>query len=306
MEALTTILRSIRLDSTLLSRAHLAPPFAIESAGMPSAIFHAVVDGECWIHLSGSEGHHLEAGDVAIVGADKRHVIAAPADRPPVPLAKLGHVNTASGVPLIELGESRSPTRILCGTIEFEHPAAAGFVELLPGLLPLRAEPGPGAEWLRTTLVMLERELDSAEPGATAITTRLVDAVVAMAIRDASVDGVGAGWLAAARDPHIGRAIALIHKRPERDWTTGELAAEVGLSRTRLFELFGKLVGDTPARYLARWRAQCAADLMRQPALSLVEIAERVGYSSEDALTRAFKRVMGTTAASFRRSLAAQ
>jgi transcriptional regulator GlxA family with amidase domain len=109
--------------------------------------------------------------------------------------------------------------------------------------------------------------------------------------------------LAAAKDPSIGRALALVHEDPSRDWSAPELASSVGMSRTQFFAKFTELVGEPPARYVARWRVQAAADLMRSRRLSTAEIAERVGYSSEDALARVFRRYLGMTPGQWRRQL---
>lgn len=301
----------MRLKSTLLSRARLAVPFSVESRGLSSVIFHAVVAGECWIRTSSArDAHHLVAGDVAIVGKQQPHVIAAPADGEPISLATLSASSRAGGVPLIELGHSSSATRIVCGTIELGHPASASLASLLPPLLPLRAQQGPRASFLRSTLALLEAELDADEPGVEAIATRLVDSIVVMAIRRASLAGELAsgevGWLAAATDPHVGKAIALIHERAAHNWTAAELAAEVGLSRSKLYEQFSRLVGEPPARYLGRWRVYRAAELLGEDQLSVLEVAERVGYSSEDALSRAFKRFMGATPSQYRRALVSE
>jgi transcriptional regulator GlxA family with amidase domain len=118
----------------------------------------------------------------------------------------------------------------------------------------------------------------------------------------AAANAPASGLLAAARDEQIGRALALVHADPSQDWSAAELASKVGMSRTRFFDRFSELVGEPPARYVARWRVHAAADLLRHGSLSMMEVAEKVGYSSEDALARAFKRHVGVGPGEYRRT----
>ena len=131
---------------------------------------------------------------------------------------------------------------------------------------------------------------------------RLTDLLVLQTLRHEAVDGSSVeGWLAAVRDERVGKALALMHASPGADWTVDQLASRCGMSRSRFYERFSTLVGEPPKRYLARWRANAAADLIRREDLSNAEAAEAVGYGSEQAFTAAFRRHLGVSPAAYRR-----
>ena len=170
---------------------------------------------------------------------------------------------------------------------------------MLPPILVARSGAAPRGRWLATTLSLLNDEL---EAEGDAHVSGLVDALFAHAlIESATVASGKSGLLAAARDEQIGRALAFVHEDPGRDWSIDQLASSVGLSRSRFFDRFTQLVGEPPAKYIGRWRVHTAGDLMRSRTLSTSEIAQRVGYASEDALAKAFRRYVGMTPTQWRR-----
>jgi AraC family transcriptional regulator, alkane utilization regulator len=165
-----------------------------------------------------------------------------------------------------------------------------------------RPAPGVGA-WLDTTIDMLAQELDRHAPGAEIMVARFTDVLVMHLLRVCveQAPDRGGGWLSALRDERIGRAIATMHKQPAGKWTATNLASRAGMSRSSFFQRFNELVGEPPARYLARWRMWVAADLLRGESLSMGELAERVGYASEDAFSRVFKKIIGVSPVQYRR-----
>ena len=177
-------------------------------------------------------------------------------------------------------------------------------MELLPRVLVSRPDSEARRHWLAATIALLDDEIQ--QHGSTPQSVNLTDSVFLHLVAETATRGSrSGGLLAGARDEHIGRALALIHAEPSREWTAVDLAERVGMSRTRFFERFSELMGEPPAKYVARWRVLAAADLLRDRALSLQIVAERVGYSSEDSLGRAFKRHMGMSVGEWRRTRAA-
>lgn len=204
-------------------------------------------------------------------------------------------------------GGEGAETRLVCGSFRFERRDAHPLLELLPPLIHLRPAEAPAAEWLEATLRFLAWETREAKPGTETIVSRLTDVVFVQVLRawiEALPEGRG-GWLGALRDRQVGAALALVHRAPERDFTNASLAAAVGMSRSRFAARFSALVGEPPLAYVSRWRLETAAGLLRDGALSLGEVAERVGYDSEAAFSKAFRRRFGSPPGAYRRSRAA-
>jgi len=163
--------------------------------------------------------------------------------------------------------------------------------------------PQGSSNWLGTTLKFTVNEARAARPGNVAMLGRLTELMFVEILREymqrLSTDQ--RGWFAAVNDPHVGQALRLLHANPVRDWTVDEVAREVGLSRSVLAQRFAELVGEAPMRYLANWRMQLAKQMMREGMRSIQEVATRVGYDSEAAFNRAFKRATGSPPAAWRK-----
>jgi len=300
MEALSTILRSLRLRSAVLSRAHLRGRWCVHTTGATRMLFHGVVQGRCSL-VRDTDPHvfELQAGDIIVLALGDAHRIAAEPGLPPVPISTLPA--RPGPVPLLEYGTVGQCTRIVCGTFELDHPASASVKALLPAVMCAHPADAASRAWAAATLALLEQELERSEPSPTI--TSLADSLFVHALsRAAQQPAPGASnLLAAVRDEQIGRALSLVHDHPGHAWSASGLAQAVGMSRTRFFDRFTELVGEPPARYVARWRVHAAADLMRRKTLSTAEIAEKVGYSSEDALAKVFKKYVGKSPREYRR-----
>ena len=302
MDTLDGILRSVRLETSLLSRARYGAPWAVVTKGAPHPIFHAIVHGDCVLLRRGSAPLSLVEGDVALLPAGGPHTMASRTGLDPVPVPSL--FRRAGGrVRSIEHGGPGRECRIICGSFRLDHQAASWLMGQLPELIHMRAREEAQRQWIVSTLAMLDQELRRDEPGGATMAARLTDLLVVQALRHhATYDADSRdGWLAAVRDERVAKALALIHQEPGADWTVPKLAAQVGMSRTRFFARFSKLVGEPPARYLARWRASTAADLLRRRDVSTAELAELVGYASESAFTTVFRRYVGLSPAEYRR-----
>jgi AraC-like DNA-binding protein len=174
---------------------------------------------------------------------------------------------------------------------------------LLP-LLKLNVEQGGAAEWIRSTFQYAAEEVSAGRPGSETVLAKLSELLFVEAVRryaDGLPDGQ-TGWLAGLRDPHVARALALLHRDPTRHWSVDDLGREVGLSRSALADRFIRMIGTPPMQYLAGWRMQVATQKLRNTSASLAQIAEIVGYDSEAAFSRAFKKAFGSAPATWRRS----
>jgi AraC-like DNA-binding protein len=305
MDPLAAVLRSLRLRSAVHSLAHMTGTWGVASPGMPGTmIFHGVTRGRCVLRRDGdSATHALDTGDVAFLARGHAHSLASASGVAIMPMRAVD-TTMLGPVAVLRAGSAGDETHIVCGKCTLEHPAAAAVVELLPPVLVSRPEDETRRRWLSATLALLHDEVRVS--GSTPQSVSLTDAVFLHLVAASATRGPGSGGLiAAARDEQIGRALAMIHDEPSREWTAIELAERIGMSRTRFFERFTELMGEPPAKYVARWRVLAAADLLRDRALSLQIVAERVGYSSEDSLGRAFKRHMGMSVGEWRRTRAA-
>jgi len=204
-------------------------------------------------------------------------------------------------------GGEGAETQLVCGSFRLERADAHPLLEFLPPLLHLRPAENAAAEWMEATLRFLARETREARPGTETIVSRLTDVLFVQVLRawiETAPEGRG-GWLGALRDRQIGAALAHLHRSPDRGWTNASLAEAVGMSRSRFAARFTALVGEPPLTYLSRWRLETAAGLLGDGALGLAEVAARVGYESEAAFSKAFRRRFGTPPGAYRRRAAA-
>jgi AraC-like DNA-binding protein len=305
VDPLAAVLRSLRLRSAVHSLAHMTGMWGVASPGLSGTmIFHGVTRGRCVLRRDGDPAVHvLDTGQVAFVARGHAHSLASASDATILPMHAVD-ASMLGPVAVLRAGTAGDETHIVCGKCTLEHPAAASVVELLPAVLVARPADETRRRWLAATVALLDEEIR--RRGSTPQSVSLTDAVFLHLVADSATQNAQpGGLLAAARDDQIGRALAMIHTEPSREWSAIELAERVGMSRTRFFERFTELLGEPPAKYVARWRVLAAADLLRDRALSLQIVAERVGYSSEDSLGRAFKRHMGMSVGQWRRTRAA-
>ena len=305
-DALSTILRTVRLRTAAISRGIFKVPWGVATSGSKDgALYHVIVEGSCFARAEGGEPIALSAGDVVVFPRGAAHTISDEPNRAPSPRSDMRTSDDGTCVPLVEHGGFGKVTRLFCGSFAFEHLAAEPLIAAMPDALRV-ASPSL-ATWLSTTLDLLKIELERGRTGADAVVTRLLDVIVLEVLRTYA-DGQTApcsGWLGALRDERIARAVAAMHVAPAEDWTAERLAGHVGMSRSSFFARFTELVGEAPVRYLARFRVYAAADLLKRTDMSIAELAKQVGYESENGLARACKRVLGMGPTELRRSFAA-
>ncbi|MFT4976186.1 MAG: AraC-like DNA-binding protein [Myxococcota bacterium] len=304
-DALTLILRSLRLESGLISRGRFRVPWTIHTNAVPYAIFHAVLEGECALQRDGDVGAvRLQPGELVMVTAGDGHTVSDGSGAPAVPITSLPR-EVEGGLAVVQHGGEGALSRVLCGRFQLDPAVRRGLIGHLPPLIVIRKQQARVVEWLETTLQLIAYELDNRRPGSDEILSRLTDILFVQVIRTYALSlkpGEG-GWLGAVHDPQIAQALALMHDHPEQRWTAAGLARQVGMSRTSFYARFQELVGEAPSGYLTRWRMQRARELLRRADLSTAELAEQVGYGSEEAFSRAFRRTVGVSPSEYRRGL---
>ncbi len=244
MEALTDVLQDLRLERSFYARGDLGAPWGLAFSAKDGASFHFVAAGHCWLRL-GADRIPLSTGDVALLPHGRDHQLGDALDGAATPLADLPSERIGHNAALLRYGGDGERALLICGGVWFAGPVAHPLLEQLPEVLVLRHDERPGEEWLAATLAMLGAEALSPRPGGLVVMTRLADILVIQAIRawlECDVER-RTGWLAALGDPAIGRALALIHRRPEEPWTVATLATAVHLSRSVFSARFAGLVG---------------------------------------------------------------
>jgi AraC-like DNA-binding protein len=322
VDTLSQVLTAVRLTGAIFLEMTLrerwsyltAPARAIADVLMPDADhvipFHLVTAGACHARLTQGEAVALEAGDVILFPSGDRHVLAASSrsalHMKPTEITgeSLDKLLTRGQVEPFEHGKRGGATRIVCGFLACDGQLAQPIIRSLPRLLRVSLKGSGKAAWVRSSIEYSVAESAARKPGSAMVLARLAEVLFAEALRQymESAPAAQAGWLGALNDRHVGAALALLHESPSRRWTVDELARLVGLSRSALSERFNALVGAPPMQYLARWRISIAASRLRQGHASILEIAVAVGYESEAAFNRAFKREHGVPPAKWRRN----
>jgi AraC-like DNA-binding protein len=261
---------------------------------LSGAGFHMVLQGSCWLLPRRGDPLPLSVGDVVFLYGDMGHGLA---DSPETPLTEVA----GPGEPQVVEGPGMR-TALLCGVYEFERDWSHPLLDSLPEVVHVPAQLGRHPQ-LRAIVDLLTAELDEGRPGGDAVAPALLDALLVYILRAwlSEQDRGGAGWASALRDPDLAATLGEMHEHPGRQWTVEELAAHAGMSRATFARRFAADVGESPLAYLTRWRMVTAARRLRGGDEPLSAIARHVGYSSEYAFAKAFKRIHGTAPGRYRR-----
>jgi AraC-like DNA-binding protein len=313
LDVMHDVLSRIRLDGAMFLRAEYTAPWACESPSASELIdllqcparrlvlFHIIAEGSCWIRLS--RGDYVEArqGDVLVLPYADQHAMGVAEHVSAVPISALLPAPPWHEFPVIRHGGGGSRTSVVCGYLRCEAPMFEPVVKALPPVFIVRPPSGPAADWVNASI---QYALDASGGGSTCanMALRLPELLFIEVLRLYVQSGPPelSGWLAALQDPIVGPALSELHGEPARPWTLDELARRAACSRSTLNERFSRLVGRAPMQYLAAWRIQVAAELLQTTRLGVAAVAFRVGYESEAAFNRAFKRAMGKPPAQWR------
>jgi AraC-like DNA-binding protein len=300
-DALSQVLRDLRIAGASYGRCELTRPWGIDFPPQEAARFHFVAAGECRLHVQALGWTTLEEGEVALLPRGIGHSLAdAPRSRRK-PLGAFPLEEIGKDTYRLRAGGDGEPTLLVCCSVEFEEPALHPLLDLMPPVLRVRA--GARDPALGPLLDAMSAEVMGQRVGAATVMTRLADAVITRMIR-AWVEARNedaAGWLAAIRDPTIGRVLAAIHENPGGPWTLDSLSQIARTSRSTFADRFKAVMGVAPAQYLLRWRMHVASLWMRRDRLTVAEAAARLGYDSNAAFSRAFKRLRGIPPSTMRR-----
>ena len=305
-DLLADMLRSIRLSGSVFLNASLTEPFGLISPKhfderTPMAhlrhvsIFHLIAAGGCTVELASGERGTIAAGDILLMPFADTHRFYSADDAEMCSAMELVRAGPLSGMWTIEHGGGGRETRMVCGFIESSELLHSPVFRTLPPMLIDRAGDDKVSAVLATTVREILSLTEDATPGSEIMLGRLMELLFVEVLRRyaARLPPSAHGWFAALNDPVLGRAMWHVHGNPGHRWTVDDLARECGTSRTVLAERFNDVLGQAPIEYVTSWRMQLAAERMRTGADSLAVIASDVGYDSEAAFNRAFKRVTG-------------
>jgi AraC-like DNA-binding protein len=323
MDVLSDVLRSVRLTGSMFFLVEAAAPWmswapaasVIGPAVLPRAqhlvSYHVITAGNCWGGLKGRQAERMEAGDILVVPHGEPYFLASPRDAPPSydtadALAFFRHMAAGELPAVVHEGTSGSveKTQFICGFLGCDARPFNPVLAALPEVVVLRG----GAlekERMRPLVEFALGELRERRPGSQAVLLRLAEVMFVEVVRRhvESLPPSRAGWLGGLRDPVVARALTRLHAEPARAWTLEILADEVGASRSVLMERFAHRLGQPPMHYLAAWRMQLATRQLAQPGARVKNVAEAVGYSSQEAFSRAFKKFVGVAPARWRQGL---
>ncbi len=314
MDTLSDVLRAVRLSGAVLFVGEFSTPWSVWAPDsrlfapmlIPGAkqlvLFHLIVEGTCWVELENESPCKLEAGDLIVLPHGDAHALANPPGETRTPMSTLLPPPPWQQPPSLVHGGGGEVARILCGFLYCDDAVFNPVFTMLPRVLLVRAQDGPSGSWLQTNLRYMLQEVGAQRPGGASLLARLTELLFVEVLRR-SIENLSdnqIGWLAALKDPLVGKALQLIHADPTHPWQVTELGRRVGLSRSVLAERFRHFLGEPPMHYLIRWRLQLAAQLLRDTDDGIAAIAARVGYDSEAAFSRAFKRQAGESPAAWR------
>lgn len=315
MDAFSEVLSGVRLKGAMFFSAEFSAPWRLSTphcrvlapALAPGAahivIYHLVVEGAARACVEGGPDIELLPGDVVVFPHGDPHHLSAGSGTNPVESAALLQRITTGDLSPMHAGGGGAITRFVCGYLTLDPLLCGPILESLPPILKVNVRTDRSGQWLEQSILHLLEESASDRAGSDVMLAKLSEALFVDTLRRyvAGLPDQTTGWLAGARDPVVGKSLALLHKRPEHSWTIAELATEVGLSRSSLVGRFTRYLAEPPMAYLTRWRLRLAAEALTTSPRGVADIAAAVGYESEAAFNRAFKRAFGAPPARYRR-----
>jgi AraC-like DNA-binding protein len=332
MDVLSNVLNVVRLSGAVFFMAEFSAPWAIESKRELLAsivnpdvecvvLFHILVDGHCIVECGALPAVRMEGGDVIVFPHGDRHSMRSHDGQARTPIGSVLAPVSGDELPQVRFGGGGSTSRFICGYLCCEQ-RFNPLIASMPTILVVRSHdqyarietidergrhastvPHPTGTWLGTTLKFTISEAKAARPGNAAMLGRLAELMFMEMLRVymQQLPANHGGWLAGVRDGQVGKVLRLLHADPARNWTVEELAHEAALSRSALAAKFADLVGDPPMQYLFNWRMQLAKQMLRE-SHTVQDVALRVGYESEAAFNRAFKRATGAPPVAWRKA----
>jgi AraC-like DNA-binding protein len=328
-DTLSDLLRAVRLRGAVFYYLEGSAPWVAEAPASPEIIpaimpgvehlieFHGIAKGTCWASIPGEDPVQMDEGDVVLFPQGDAHVMAsAPGLRAPrtsnddffgprpaqLPVSMV--LPAPPGVSVRTAAEGRQQSTIICGFLGLDARPFNPLLAALPRVLHITGRTLGANSWVSTFMRAVVAESSQKRPGGEAVLERMSEMLFVEVLRR-YVDGLPVeqtGWLAGMRDAAVGRALSLLHEKPADDWTLERLSDAAALSRSSLHDRFVHFIGQPPMQYLTQWRMQVASGLLRDTNAKVVDVALDVGYESEAAFSRAFKRVVGVGPSEWRRN----
>ena len=290
-DVLSSVLRSLRFNASVFFHASYCGSWDVDTSGSGRCTFHLIASGKCFLHLQeGSEAIQLSAGDLIVFPRDAVHSISD------------NQNPNASEADFCDVEET---TALICGYFDFDDPQRNPIISALPETLIIKSNNNHIEPRLQTLIDLMKSETDDSIPGSDVVVDKLSEILFIYALRSyINEQAPASGILAALRDKHINSALDAIHDKPAEDWTVEKLAAVAGISRAPFSKQFSDLMQQPPMTYVGEWRMRLANIALKEGEKSMLEIAESVGYNSEVAFRKAFKKITGITPGQARKRVA--
>ena len=314
-DALSDVLRVVRLLGGVFLHAEFTEPWCILSQAAPEdcgpllpevdhiILYHYVLEGRMVVEVADAPALEVVAREAVVLPHNDEHRMGSDLNLRPVSSHDIIHLGPDGSLAEIRHGGGGARTRLVCGFLGCRNIEGNPLLAALPPVLRLDTREGTAAEWIRSSFTFAADEIAAGRAGSATVLAKLSELLFVEAVRR-HVDALPAertGWLAGLKDPFVARALALVHGRLNEPWTVDALAREVGLSRSVFADRFTRVIGESPMHYLSRWRLQVAAQRLSTSHEAMARIAFDVGYESEAAFSRAFKRLFGAPPATWRK-----
>ena len=314
MDVLSTVLKTVKLEGTLFYNAEFSAPWSVRSPAScllaqylsPEPrhviIYHLLTQGQAYATVEDGQRVLLSAGDIVVFPHGDPHIMGNGRSVAPKEYGDMLHEVLSQGLKLTCMGGGGELTKFVCGYLACDPHLSKAFLGGLPPVFKVNIGSDSSGQWLQSSILYSVGQAVTAQTGSEIVVAKLSEALFSETLRryvDSLPPGE-TGWLAGARDPAVGSALALLHRQPSHLWTIAGLATQVGVSRSVLAERFRHFLGVPPMAYLTTWRLQLGAQLLTSTSHSVAQIAGEVGYESEPSFNRAFKREFGSPPARFR------
>ena len=315
MDILSEVLRAVKLDGAVFYNAEFSAPWAahsidgrtVTSSLSPNSqhviIFHLVTEGRGYAQVEGNDRTiPLKAGDILIIPHGDAHILGNGPSVTPIKRTQVLEEVLSKGLKVSQMGGGGEITKFVCGYLACEPQLSRVFLGGLPSMLKVSIRDDASGQWLENSIRYSVDNVNPSRPGDETVLAKLSEVLFVATLRRyiTLLPSEQTGWLAGVRDPEVGKALALLHRKPAHPWTLDALANEVGVSRSVLIERFRHYLSESPIAYLTRWRLQLGTQLLTSTSSSVAQIAAKVGYESEASFNRAFKREFSLPPARFR------
>jgi AraC-like DNA-binding protein len=314
MDVLSEVLSAVRLRGALFFNAEFSAPWCMRSAGAVGMtpylsfkdahliMFHFLTEGRAYAALEDGERVELNGGDIVILPGGDSHLLGNGSPKQTVDSFRTFAKHVEDGLKVVRFGGGGEKTKFVCGYMACDPRLCEVFLSGLPRILRVPVGSGPSGKWIENSIRFSVDASAESDEGSSLVVGKLSEVLFVETLRGyiSTLPSKQTGWLAGLRDAIVAKALALLHRDPARNWTVDTLAREVGSSRTRLADRFRHFLEISPMTYLTDWRMKLGAEALQRTDKSVVEIAMDVGYSSEAAFNRAFKRAYNTPPAQFR------